>query len=131
MQQAVVDKAVAEMPVKTRCYASIATGLMLGVIAVSAMRIDLVNNYEYGVQISRELASVMILPAIGVTVLPAAAALRGWDWLLRLGTAASVLLTVWAAISPYADKQGKDILARQATSASYEAAQADAAAARQ
>lgn len=36
-----------------------------------------------------------------------------------------------AAVSAYADKQGKDILSRQAASASYEAARADAAAARQ
>jgi hypothetical protein len=72
-----------------------------------------------------------VLAAIGVTALPAAAALRRWDWLLRLGTAASVLLTAWAAVSAYADKQGKDILARQAASAAYEAAQAEAAFARQ
>jgi hypothetical protein len=131
MALAAIDKLATERPPTKLCHASLAVGLLLGSIALAAMRIDVLNNYEYGVQISHELAGVMVLAAIGVTALPAAAALRGWDWLLRLGTAASVLLTVWAAVSAYADKQGKDILARQATSAAYEAAQADAAAARQ
>ena len=131
MNPAASDKLGNEAPPAKLCYISLATGLMLAGIAGAATRIDVLNNYEYGVQISHELAGVMVLAAIGVTALPAAAALRGWDWLLRLATAASVLLTVWAAMSAYADKQGKDILARQATSDTYEAAQADAAAARQ
>jgi hypothetical protein len=131
MNPVATEEAAPAPPRRALCHASLATGLMLGGIAVAAMRIDVLNNYDYGVQISHELAGVMVLAAIGVTALPAAAALRGWDWLLRLGTLASVLLTVWAAISAYADKQGKDILARQATSAFYEAAQADAASARQ
>lgn len=131
MNSAASGQVAGETPPAKFCYASLATGLMLACIAGAATRIDVLNNYEYGVQISHELAGVMVLAAIGVTALPAAAALRGWDWLLRLATVASVLLTVWAAISAYADKQGKDILARQATSAAYEAAQADAAVSRQ
>ena len=131
MDPAAIDQLATERPLGKLCHASLAIGLLLGGIALAAMRIDVLNNYNYGGQISHELAGVMVLAAIGVTALPAAAALRGWDWLLRLGTVASVLLTVWAAVSAYADKQGKDILARQATSAAYEAARADAATARQ
>jgi hypothetical protein len=95
------------------------------------MCIDLSNNFHYGLLVSGELAAVMVLAAFGVTALPAAAALRGWDWLVRLGTAACVLLTVWAAFSAYADKQGSAILAAQAGQASYQDARADAARARQ
>ena len=131
MNPAASDKLANEAPPAKLCHASLVTGLLLSGIAVAATRIDVLNNHEYGVQISHELAGVMVLAAIGVTALPAAAALRGWDWPLRLATVASVLLTIWAAISAYADKQGKDILARQAASDTYEAAQADAAAARQ
>jgi hypothetical protein len=124
-------KAKKQKATRRRCWASIATGIALAGIAIAAMRIDLLNNYDYGVKVSHELAGVMALAAIGVTALPAAAALRGWDLLLRLGTAACVALTVWAAVSAYADRQGAEILARQAGNAAYEAAQADAAAARQ
>lgn len=113
------------------CWASLVTGLALGGIALSAMLVDLRNNWHYGQAISLELGLVMVLAAIGVTALPTAAAMRGWDWLLRLGTTACVLLTIWAAISAYADRQGREILERQASNVAYESAQRDAEMARQ
>lgn len=127
----IVEATTAKVPARKLCLASLATGIALAGIALAAMCIDLINNYEFGIQVSQELAGAMALAALGVTALPAAAALHGWDWLLRLGTAASVILTIWAAISAYADRQGREILERQAANTAYEAAQADAAIIRQ
>ena len=50
------DKLAIEAPPAKLCYASLAIGLLLGGIALAAMRIDVLNNYDYGVQISHELA---------------------------------------------------------------------------
>ena len=116
---------------RQRCWASLGLGFMLAGIALIAMRIDLINNYEFGAQISPELGLVMGLAAVALTALPAAAALLGeWDMLLRIGTILVVMLTVLAAISAYSEKQGAQILARKADNATYEAAQRDAEAAR-
>ena len=70
-------------------WASLVGGLALGGLAVAAMRADFLNNHRYGAAVSDELASVMALAALGVTALPAVAALRSWDWPLRFGAAAS------------------------------------------
>jgi hypothetical protein len=59
-----------EAPSAKMCHSSLAIGLLLSSIALAAMRIDVLNNYDYWVQISRELAGVMVLAAIGVTALP-------------------------------------------------------------
>lgn len=113
------------------CFGSLAVGAVLATMGVAAMRIDLINNYEFGTKISHELGLAMALAAIAVTALPSAAALLGkWDRLLRVGTAMAVLLTVLAAISAYAEKQGAEILARQGAGDAYKQAQADVAAAR-
>jgi hypothetical protein len=117
-------------PNRRICWASLIAGGALAAIAVAAMSIDLSNNVRYGAKTSTELAAIMGLAAIGVTALPAAAALRKWDLLLRSGTAACVALTIWAAISAYAERQGAEILARQAAQDAYQAAQIDAAVAR-
>ena len=112
-------------PGRKRCWPSVALGVVLAAIALAAMRIDLLNNYGYGAPISSQLAGVMVLAAIGVTALPAAAALKGWDWLLRGGTAACAVLTVWASVSAYAERQGQMLLHAQGQAATYEGSRAD------
>jgi hypothetical protein len=117
---------------RRRCWASLLIGLCLAAIAGTAAYIDLRNNHKFGASISEELGLVMALAAIALMVLPAAAALLGrWDAILRTGTIFAVLLTIVSAVAAYGDKQGAQILARQANEAAYEAAQRDAEAARQ
>jgi len=117
---------------RRRCWASLFIGLCLAAIAGTAAYIDLRNNHKFGASISEELGLVMALAATALMVLPAAAALLGrWDAILRTGTVFAVLLTIVSAVAAYGDKQGAQILARQANEAAYEAAQRDAEAARQ
>jgi hypothetical protein len=108
----------------------ILTGIGLGAIAMSALKVDIINNYEYGAGISPELATVMVIAAVCVAALPAVAAIFGWSSLLRTLTAVCVLLTCWAAINAYAQKMGAQILGRTAEAAKYASAEKDQARAR-
>lgn len=111
-------------------WVQILTGLGLGAIALSALKVDIVNNYEYGNQISAELATVMVIAAVCVGALPAIAAVFGWSGLLRSLTAVCILLTCWAAINTYTQKMGAEILGKTSQAAHYAAAEKDQAAAR-
>ena len=110
--------------------AQVLTGLGLGAIALSALKVDVVNNYEYGAQISAELATVMVIAAICVGALPAMAAVFGWSGLIRSLTALCVLMTCWAAVNAYAQKMGAEILNKTSQAANYASAEQDQAQAR-
>ncbi|HET8728312.1 MAG TPA: hypothetical protein VFO41_12430, partial [Alphaproteobacteria bacterium] len=73
-------------------------GLGLGGIAGAALRVDILNNYEYGASVSAELATVMVIAAVCVGALPAIAGVFGWSWPLRGLTGFCVVLTCWAAV---------------------------------
>jgi hypothetical protein len=109
---------------------SVLVGLLLGALCVAALRIDILNNWHYGVTVSHELAGVLVLAAIGVAALPAVAGLRGWSWLYGLGAAGCVALTVMAAFLSYTAKQGEIAAARQTSADSYASARRDEADAR-
>ena len=66
--------------------------VVLTVMACAAMRVDVLNNYEYGVAISSEMAAILVLAAFGVVALPAA--ILGWNAHFKLTTAVCVALTV-------------------------------------
>jgi hypothetical protein len=114
-----------------RCFGSLVLGASLAAIAGVAVVVDFRNNTEFGAKISPELGMVMGLAAVALVALPAAAAALGrWDWRLTSGTIFAGILTVLAAVSAYADKQGQEILARQAAANAYRTAQENAGAAR-
>src|SRR5258706_3635658 len=101
------------------------TGSALALMAVAAVRVDLINNWEYGKTVSFELATILVLAAIGVVALPAAASILGWSRHIKLTTIVCVLLTVWSAVNAYSTKQGAAILAAQSSQEKYESAKAD------
>lgn len=105
-------------------------GIALAAIAALAVRVDIINNYSYGVTISEELATVMVLAALCVIVLPVVASLTHWNAFLRTSTALFVALTVWAAANAYSNKQGANIRAAEGAQQRYEDAQKDAETAR-
>ncbi len=107
------------------------TGSALALMAVAAVRVDILNNWAYGQTVSLELATILVLAALCVVALPTAASVLGWSRHLRLTTVICVLLTVWAAINAYSAKQGATILAAQSSQAAYESAKADEKAARE
>lgn len=107
------------------------TGAALAAMSVAAVRVDILNNYEYGVTVSNELATVLVLAAFGVVAIPTAASILGWSKNFRITTAMCVALTVWSAINAYSAKQGADILAAQSTQDRYQHAQGDEKLARQ
>ena len=107
------------------------TGIALALMAGYAVKVDIVNNWEYGQTISAEMAGIMALTAIGVVAIPTAAAILGWSRHLKLTTIVCVVLTVWAAINAYSTKQGAAILAAQSSQERYTSAQADAKLARE
>jgi hypothetical protein len=109
---------------------SLLAGLLLGAICVAALRIDILNNWHYGLTVSHELAGVLLLAAIGVAALPAVAGFKGWGWLYGLGTAGCVALTVMAAFLSYTAKQGEIAAARQTSADAYASARRDEADAR-
>lgn len=114
-----------------RCYGSLLLGGLLAAIAGAAVVVDFRNNTEFGERVSPELGMVMGLAAVALVALPSAAAALGrWDWRLASGTLFAAALTVLAAVSAYADKQGREILERQAAADAYRVAQENSAAAR-
>jgi hypothetical protein len=107
------------------------TGASLALMAVAGVRVDVLNNLEYGLTVSSELATILVLAAIGVVALPTAASILGWPRHLKLTTTVCVALTVWSAVNAYSSKQGAAILAAQSTQEQYESAKADAKLARE
>jgi hypothetical protein len=105
-------------------------GIVLAAMAAFAVRVDILNNWAYGMTITPELASVMVLAAIGVAALPVVASIMGWNPFLRATTLLFVALTIWAAANAYSAKQGANILAAEGAQQRYEDARKDAAAAR-
>ncbi len=108
----------------------LATGTALSTMAAVAVRVDVLNNWEYGQTISAELASILVLAAVAVVAIPVAASILGWSRHLRVTAAICVALTVWSAINAYSAKQGAAILAAQSAQATYVSAVADEKAAR-
>ena len=74
------------------------TGSALALMAIAAVRVDILNNLEYGLTVSGELATILVLAAIGVVALPTAAAILGWSRHLKVTTAVCVALTVWLSL---------------------------------
>lgn len=112
-------------------WVQVATGAGLGAIALAALKVDVFNNYAYGMaEGGPELATVMVLAAISVVALPVAAAIYGWSTLLRIMTALCVLMTCWAAVNAYATKMGASILSKTSQASVYAGAEQDQAAAR-
>src|SRR5258706_4302267 len=101
------------------------TGAALALMAVAAVRVDILNNLEYGRTVSSELATILVLAAIGVVALPTAASILGWSQHLKLTTVVCVALTVWSAVNAYSSKQGAAILAAQSSQEKYMSAKAD------
>ena len=55
------------------------TGSALALMALAAVRVDILNNWEYGRTVSFELATILVLAALCVVALPTAAAVLGWS----------------------------------------------------
>jgi hypothetical protein len=87
-------------------------GIVLGGMA-AAVRVDVLNNLEYGLTVSQECATVMVLAALGVAIIPVAAAVLGWSRHLRATAVICVGLTVWSAINAYSEKQSAKIHAAE------------------
>src|SRR5712671_2144015 len=101
------------------------TGSALTLMAASAVRVDILNNVEYGRTVSPELATILVLAAISVVALPTAASILGWSRHIKLTTVVCVMLTVWSAVNAYSTKQGAAILAAQSSQEKYMSAKAD------
>lgn len=108
-------------------WVQILIGLGLGAIAVSALRVDIINNYQYGATISPEMATVMVIAAVCVGALPAIAALFRWDALLIALTVMALTMTCWSAVNAYANKMGVEILSKTSQADRYAAAKEDQA----
>jgi hypothetical protein len=111
-------------------WVQVVTGVCLGAIALAAVRVDVLNNYQYGIGVGSELATVMVLAAVCVAALPIAAAIYGWSPLLRWLTGLCVLMTCWSAVNAYAQQMGSSILSKTSQAAVYAGAEKDQAAAR-
>ena len=112
-------------------WTQVVTGACLGVIALAAVRVDVLNNLEYGMaEGGPELATVMVIAAVCVVALPIVAAIYGWSSLLGWMTALCVLMTCWCAINAYAQKMGHSILSKTSQASVYAGAEKDQAAAR-
>ncbi len=122
--------AVPSPPPRRICWASLVTGVVLALMAIAATCVDVANNWRYGSTISPEIGAMWVLGSLGVLALPAAAALQGWNVILRAGTIVSVIVTISAAVMAYTDRQGTQIQNRVAARTAYTGAQHDAAAAR-
>jgi hypothetical protein len=94
-------------------------------MALCAVRVDVLNNWEYGSTVSSELAMILVLAALGVVALPTAASVLGWSKHTKLTTIVCVMLTVWSAVNAYSTKQGAAILQAQSSQEKYESAKAD------
>jgi hypothetical protein len=109
----------------------ICLGAVLALLAVAAVRVDILNNWEYGSSVSFELATILVLAAICVVALPTGASVLGWSKHLKWTTTVCVVLTVWSAVNAYTTKQGAEILAKQSSQEKYQSAKEDEKLARQ
>jgi hypothetical protein len=109
----------------------ICLGAVLALLAVAAIRVDILNNWEYGSTVSLELATILVLAAICVVALPTGASVLGWSKHLKWTTIVCVTLTVWSAVNAYSTKQGAAILAAQSGQEKYQSAKEDEKLARQ
>jgi hypothetical protein len=106
------------------------TGAALATMAAVAVRVDVLNNWEYGHTVSAELASILVLAAVGIVAVPVAASILGWSRHFKVTAAICVALTVWSAVNAYSSKQGKAILDAQSSQNAYVLALDDAKTAR-
>lgn len=97
-----------------------ATGVVL---AIAAGVFDLINNFTFGIAISRVLAGVMVIAAIGVTYIPAAAAARGWTKLYLAGIVIALGMTTFAGYNAYSSGQQTNALAAQTVQVNYKKAE--------
>lgn len=112
-------------------WLQVAFGAALGAVAIAAVRVDIINNYAYGLATGGpELATVLVIAALCVVLVPSTAAIFGWSTLQAAITGICVLLTCWAALNAYADKFGSEILAKTAMATAYADAEKDKEAAR-
>ena len=112
-------------------WLQVAFGAALGAAAIAAVRVDVINNYTYGLATGGpELATVLVIAALCVVLVPSAAAILGWSALQSGITGICVVLTCWAALNAYADKFGSEILTKTAQATAYADAEKDKEAAR-
>ena len=111
------------------CYGRLLSGGALLGMSAGAMAIDVMNNVSYGWKTEPVLGAVFGLGAIGLTVIPMAAARDGWNMAMRAGTLVCAVVTIAAAASAYMETQGAELDHKQGASLAYETAQANAAAA--
>lgn len=114
--EATVQRATAPRRIQ---WGKVFLGGFIGSLAAGATAIDVVNNHDYGASISPAMAAVMILAALGLTAIPAVAAIRGWGSLRMVGTAVCLLTSAYCAANAYAARQSAQILAAEATSRAY------------
>jgi len=106
------------------------TGLVFFIMACTAMRLDIMNNYEYGLTISNYAADAFVLAAFSVVAIPTGAAAIGWRKHFIVLMAIALSVTAWCSYHAYNAKQDQALLAARDTQESHDTAKADAAAAR-
>jgi hypothetical protein len=106
------------------------TGLVFFTMACAAMRLDIMNNYEYGLTINGYAADAFVLAALAVVAIPTGAAAIGWrkHFLVLMFVALSV--TAWCSYHAYNAKQDMALLAARDSQEMHDTAKADASAAR-
>ena len=101
-------------------WLQVAFGAALGAAAIAAVRVDIINNYSYGLATGGpELATVLVIAALCVLLVPSAAAIFGWSALQGGITGICIALTCWAALKAFADKFGFEILTKTAQATAY------------
>lgn len=115
---------------KANGWAQVITGLIVAGLVVACVWNDVVNNVEYGLKISFEMAVALGVFGGVVGVIPFASGFVGWNRVFVAAFAICVTVTVYASATAYINKQGANIVHAADKATAHKIALADTKAAR-
>ena len=94
-------------------WAHYAAGGVMMAVAVIAGGLSLTLNVAHGLETGLAAGIAFGLADIGKIVIPIVAGAIGWSRQMRLTAAICVAVSLWCAINYYADRKGRELLARE------------------
>ncbi len=94
-------------------WAHDAAGGVLMAVAVTAGGLSLTLNVAHALETGLAAGIAFGLADIGKIVIPIVAGAIGWSRQMRITAAICVAVSLWCAVNYYADRQGRELLARE------------------
>jgi len=118
------------MDSKASAWAQAITGFIIAGLVAACVYNDIMNNVEYGQNISTEMALALGVFGAAIGIIPFASGFVGWNRVFTAAFAVCVAITVYASATAYLNKQGENIVHAADKATAHKSALADASAAR-